>query len=333
MLAISKLTDLLSGKLNDQAAYEYLLEMSKDKPSAIALNELINSVLQVNHSTLSDSIKLFANQTDIIDCCGTGGSGIPHYNTSTSVSFVLAAGGLKVAKFGNRAASGSSGSFDFLEHLGFPIVSSSKNLLEILQRTSLCFLFAPQFYPTLAKLAPIRKSLGKPTLFNLIGPLLNPFYPSFRILGTPTSDAQKAIAEYLLSYKVCKKALIVCADSGLDELNPASGNEILTIDKLSISRSHLSIIFDNKNSKENSVTQLITPQENGRLFIEMVNGSLSPSNYFRTSVTLNAGAGFFVANKSPSIEEGQKLASELLSSGAVLAKFEQCRSIYAKYAR
>ncbi len=333
MLTTSKLTDLLSGKLSDQAAYEYLLEMSKDKPSAMALNELINSILEVNNSALSTALDLFARQSDVIDCCGTGGSGIPHYNISTSVSFVLAAGGLKVTKFGNRAATGASGSFDFLECLGFPVISPSNNLLDILQKTNLCFLFAPHFYPGLAKLASIRKSLGKPTLFNLVGPLLNPFRPDFRILGTPTSDAQMAIAEYLFSYKACKKALVVRADSGLDELDPASGNEILTIDKLSISRSRLNLTFDNENSKENSAAQLMTPQENGRLFIEMINGSLSPSNYFRTSVTLNAGAGFFVANKSSSIEEGQKLASDLLSSGAVLAKYEQCRSIYAKYAR
>lgn len=325
MLATAKLIDLVSGKLSDDMAYKYLLEMSKNKPSAAAINELVNAVLEVNNNTIIES---FSGQKDIIDCCGTGGSGVRHYNTSTAVSFVLAAGGLKVAKGGNRASSGSSGSFDFLECLGFPLLSSSEDLLKIFQRTNLCFIFAPNFYPSLAKLAPIRKSLGQPTSFNLIGPLLNPFRPSFQILGVTNNDAQKAIADYLFSYKVCTKALVVRAESGLDELDPASRNEILSVDSQSINNSHLNLNME----KENISAELLTAKENAQIFNKMINNSLPSSNYFLTSVILNAGAGFFIAGKSASIEEGQKFANDLFLSGAVLAKYEQCRSVYGQYA-
>jgi anthranilate phosphoribosyltransferase len=346
MLATAKLIDLVSGKLSDQLAYEYLLEMSNEEPNAAALNDLIISIREANkeNSILSSTNEFLAQsdiekdikniQKDIIDCCGTGGSGMPHYNTSTSVSFVLAAGGLKVAKFGNRAASGVSGSFDFLEYLGFPVILSSEaiddilDILDILQTTNLCFLFAPHFYPSLARLSSIRKSLGKPTLFNLVGPLLNPLRPSFRIIGTPKTDAQKAIADYLFLYKACTKALVVRADSGLDELDPTARNEILSIDRQSINSSYLDLSIK-ADSRLNG--PLLTAKENAIIFNKMIRGTLSCTDYYVNSVTLNAGAGFFIAGKSSSIEEGQKLANNLLSSGTVLAKYEQCRNMYAKY--
>ena len=339
MLATSKLTDLLYGKLSDQIAFEYLLALSNQKPTAALINELINNIQSLNrYSVFESQYKLDIKNANLIDCCGTGGSGMPHYNTSTAVSFVLAAGGLKVAKFGNRSASGISGSFDFLEYLGLPIISSKDNLLDILHITNLCFLFAPQFYPGLARLAPLRKALGKPTIFNLIGPLLNPLRPTFRILGTPKSDAQKAIADYLFSYKACKKALVVRSESGLDELDPTTNNIILHVDEKGIRENQLtptilaSTPLETPSSTIIAPTALaITPQENAHLFNELITDFISSPPYFRHLVTLNAGAGFFIADAAASIEEGQELASNLLASGAVLNKYEQCRSIYAKY--
>jgi anthranilate phosphoribosyltransferase len=326
MLAMSKISDLLAGRLTDQLAYECLLKLSNEKPSAALINEFITNILQTNNYPL---LELFAEQTDVIDCCGTGGSGIAHYNTSTSVAFVLAAGGLRVAKFGNRAASGTSGSFDFLECLGIPTISAQEDLLNILERTSLVFLFAPQFYPSLAKLAPIRKAVGKRTILNLIGPLLNPLHPSFRIIGVPTSIAQQAIADYLFLHTTSKKALVVHSDSGLDELDPSSNNSILAVGRLGISKSNLNTTLNDEKQNNHP----LTPQEIVRLFKEMISDFFSSPNYFRSLVTLNAGAGFFAAGKTRSIEEGQELATKLLSSGEVLSKYEQCRSMYAQQSR
>ncbi len=137
------------------------------------------------------------------------------------------------------------------------------------------------------------------------------------------------IADYLFSYKGSKKALIVRADSGLDELDPSCSNEILSVDSSSINSSSLSLSMDT----DNPGTPLLTAEENAQIFKEMISGCLPWTNYFVNSVSLNAGAGFFVAGKSASIEEGARLANDLISSGAVLAKYEQCRSIYAKYTR
>ncbi len=306
-----------------------MLNLSKEQPTAALIDELVTKIFEVGNCSLLDQL---VDTEDIVDCCGTGGSGIAHYNTSTSVSFVLAAGGLRVAKFGNRAASGSSGSFDFLECLGIPATLPSNQLLETLRKTNLVFLFAPQFYPSLAKLAPIRKALGRPTVLNLIGPLLNPFRPSFRVLGAATNDAQQALAGYLFSYTDSKKALVVHADSGLDELDPASSNTIITINKLAMNKPAISeSILNFGLDKEIQDSKLLTPKENARLFRQIITDFSSSPHYFRALVTLNAAAGFFVTGKTASIEEGQELASELLSSGKVLAKYEQCRSTYAQF--
>src|SRR5262249_50858772 len=118
-----------------------------------------------------------------IDCCGTGGSGSGKFNTSTAVAFVLAAAGLKVIKFGNRSASGSSGSVDFLMKCGFPTSIKSDAVETIFERTNVLFLNARDVYPAVGSLAEIRKKIGKPSILNYIGPLLNPARPSFRILG------------------------------------------------------------------------------------------------------------------------------------------------------
>ncbi len=323
MLAISKITNLLNGKLSDQEARDCLLALNAQTLNADLINEVITGIRQTSDPSLLNLL----TDPDIIDCCGTGGSGIVNYNTSTSVAFVLAAGGLKVAKFGNRAASGSSGSVDFLEYLGIPASLPFAALKNIFEITNLAFLFAPQFYPSLVKLAPIRKSLGEPTIFNIIGPLLNPCRPGFRILGTASTAAQKAIAEYLFSDKDNKKSLVVHADSGLDELDPAANNNLLLVEQSGITQSSLS---SNKKMEPWGAPSLVE-RERARIFQDMIGGLSGPTNYFQALVMLNAGAGFFLAGKTTSIEEGQELAANLLSSGAVLDKYEQCRSVYAQF--
>ena len=162
------------------------------------------------------------NNTMIIDCCGTGGSGKEHFNTSTAIAFVLAAGGLKTAKFGNKAATGKSGSFDFLQALGLPLITKPQHSYEIMAETNLCFLFAPVYYPHLAHLTKVRSKLGKATAFNFVGPLLNPVNPGIKYIGTFCPDIQRAMADYYLLYSKETKAFIVRAFSGLDELDPVS---------------------------------------------------------------------------------------------------------------
>ena len=311
MLALSEITNLLNGKLTEQAARDCLLDLSTQTLSADLITEIITSIRQTSDPSL---LNIFTGP-EIIDCCGTGGSGIVHYNTSTSVAFILATAGLRVAKFGNRAASGSSGSFDFLEYLGIPASLPLDSLKHIFEKTNLVFLFAPQFYPALSRIAPIRKSFGKPTVFNIIGPLLNPCQPTFRVLGTASESAQQSIAEYLSLDKKNKKSLVVRADSGLDELDPSTENNLLLVDRSTVSKSSL-----RSSEKVEADNISLIKQDRARIFQEMIAGRSLPTNYFQALVTLNAGAGFFITGKTASIIEGQKLANDLLASGEVFGQ-------------
>jgi len=329
MLAVSQIKDLFAGKLSDQLAHQSLLDLNKQKPSPALINELVSNILEMSdRSIIEPLIQSFANVGELIDCCGTGGSGISHYNTSTTIAFVLAAGGLKTAKFGNRSASGISGSFDFLELLGVPVSLPPSRLPAILEKTNLVFLFAPQFYPALGRLTPIRKAITGPTIFNLIGPLLNPLNPPLRILGAATKDSQQAIADYLRSHADNASSFVVRADSGMDELDPAANNTILAVNKSSITES----ILPASQDKQFTNCFSSTAAENAHLFKEMINDFSSAPLYLRSLVTLNAGAAFLLSGKVTNIEAGQKLAANLLQSGQVLAKYEQCRSFYAQYA-
>ena len=329
MLATSQIKDLFAGKLSQPVATEYLLELSNRDPSPALINDLVNILREISdYSIIAPLLQLLDEIGDFIDCCGTGGSGKAHYNTSTSVAFVLAAGGLKVTKFGNRSASGASGSFDFLELLGIPIIIQPAQLVEMLEKTNLIFLFAPQFYPTLAKLAPLRKAIPGRTIFNLIGPLLNPVSPPLRILGAATKQSQQAIADYLCSYTDNKKSFVVRADSGIDELDPYSDNSIFTVNNSCITKSTLSADAVQKNINEFS----LTAEENVCHFKQIISDFSAAPLYSRSLITLNAGAAFLLSGKVKNIEDGRNLAAGLLQSGQVLAKYEQCRSLYAQYA-
>ncbi|MBX9690829.1 MAG: hypothetical protein K2Z81_00485, partial [Cyanobacteria bacterium] len=167
-----------------------------------------------------------------IDCCGTGGSGINKFNVSTTVAFVLAADGLPVIKFANRSASGKSGSVDFLEALGVATSVPASTYERILAKTNLLFLNAQDVYPQMRSLAPLRRKIGKPTIFNYIGPLLNPTKPSFRLLGVSNLNMLEVMARYLSAYEPrLKRALLVHSQSGLDELDPFNANASMLVNR------------------------------------------------------------------------------------------------------
>lgn len=236
---------------------------------------------------------------DVFDCCGTGGSGIPHYNTSTTVAFILAAGGLKVAKFGNRSATSASGSSDFLDAIGLPVEAGPEFSIDLLNEYGLAFLHAPHFYPVLAELRPLRQRLGVKTIFNFIGPLLNPANPTHRIIGVSDADVRPVIADYLGTLPHTKAALVVGTGEA-DELLPESEPPM----------------------------QQFTPETNAEIFRQILNSQCHP--YYHRLVCLNAGAAFYIGGKSGTIETGIQLAEELLETGEVRWKYEQLRSAYVR---
>ena len=167
---------------------------------------------------------------DLVDTCGTGGDGANTFNISTAVAFVSAALGVKIAKHGNRSASGKVGSADVLEKLGLPLNVSSEKVVEALKNFGITFLFAPSWHPSLVNLAPLRKSLGVRTVFNLLGPLVNPLRPKSQVLGVAKADLLDPISIALKGLGL-KRAVVVHGAGGLDEASLAGPNQFRFLDK------------------------------------------------------------------------------------------------------
>lgn len=267
-----------------------------------------------------------------MDCSGTGGSGLAHFNTSTSVAFVLAAAGFKIAKFGGRAATGKSGSFDFLDCLGFTAELPLPQVADALSVCGLAFIFAPSVYPQLRKLAPLRKQVGGPTVLNYIGPLLNPVHPATRLMGISSDAARKLAAEHLRKNPRTQRALLVTGAGKMDEISLEGDSELSFVEASALQEFQLSpasfsgIFGDDANLKDGFDYDSKT---NSKLFMEIISGEDSKSHAYRM-IVLNSAAALYVMKASKSISEGIMLATELISSRAVAETFQTCRRFYAK---
>jgi anthranilate phosphoribosyltransferase len=325
MLVADTISELINCDLSPASACEHVRQLGSIKVTADVLAQAIETIAR---SADLEAVETVQGITDLIDCCGTGGSGLPHFNTSTTVAFILAAAGVKVAKFGNKASTSLAGSFDLLEALEISCYLPAVYLKEIAAETNLVFLFAQQFYPALKKLAPIRQSVGIRTVFNLVGPLLNPTKPQFRLLGVPDQGEQQAVASYLASQNYCERAFVVTSESGLDELDPEAANKILQVEKRAIGE----ILLEPEKNVETGRRAALDLKMNQRIFNAIVNNEKNEFPYYHALVCLNAGAGLSIARKVDNLQEGIARAAELLASGTVLNKLEQCRSVYARYA-
>ena len=165
----------------------------------------------------------------MVDTCGTGGDGADTFNISTAVAFTAAACGVHVAKHGNRSASGKVGSADVLEGLGLHLNAPLRTVVGALAKTGITFLFAPAWHPALVNLAPLRRSLGVRTVFNLLGPLVNPLRPQAQVLGVAKHDLLDPMAEALLKLGLTR-AIVVHGADGLDEASLSGPNQLRLVE-------------------------------------------------------------------------------------------------------
>ena len=165
----------------------------------------------------------------MVDTCGTGGDGADTFNISTAVAFTAAACGVAVAKHGNRSASGKVGSADVLEGLGLHLKAPLKTVVDAVTSTGITFLFAPAWHPALVNLAPLRRSLGIRTVFNLLGPLVNPLRPQAQVLGVARADLLDPMAGALQQLGL-DRAVVVHGAGGLDEASLAGPNQLRLIE-------------------------------------------------------------------------------------------------------
>lgn len=259
-----------------------------------------------------------------IDTCGTGGDGHSTFNISTAAAILLAAGGVKVAKHGNRAATSQCGSADVLEALGIPVDLKPAAASRVLSKHGFVFLFAPLYHPALKRLAIVRKQLGFPTVFNLLGPLLNPAAVKRQVIGT-FSLANAELLATVAARMGYEHAIILTSEDGLDEASLSAPVEIFEVKGSSVVGQRL------QAGEYGLEPALLSDLKGGGAAqnAKLVTAALRPAatlSAHQRIVVLNAGLGFYVAGQSSSIEDGVQKATETLTGGAASAKLKELQS-------
>jgi anthranilate phosphoribosyltransferase len=254
----------------------------------------------------------------LIDTCGTGGDGKNSFNISTAAAFVAAGAGLKVAKHGNRAASGSCGSADVLEALGVKIDLPPEGVEQCINDVGIGFMFAPVFHPAMRHAAPVRREIGIRTVFNILGPLTNPAGVQSQLLGVPYTGLGDKMAEVLKLLGI-HHAIIVHGDDGLDELTLTGKSTIwevldgvihswtLPVERAGLPRASLEDIRG--GAKE----------ENAAIMRRVFQGEKGP---IRDAVLLNSGAVLLAGDKTNAVRQGMKMAAEVIDSCEALRKLD-----------
>ena len=252
---------------------------------------------------------------EVLEIVGTGGDGAHSFNISTTAAMVVAAGGVKVAKHGNRAASSLSGTADCLEALGVNIQQDPELCRKMLEEAGFCFMFAQKYHSAMKYVGPIRKELGFRTVFNILGPLTNPAKPEMFLLGVYDEYLVEPVAKVLSSLGV-KRGLVVFGQDHLDEISASAPT---TICELRDGFYRTSVIQPEDFGLERGTKDEIvggTAKENAQITRGILNGTITGTR--RNIVLLNAGAALYVGKAAETLEEGVKLATELIDTGKAL---------------
>ena len=256
---------------------------------------------------------------DVFEIVGTGGDNAGSFNISTTSALVAAAGGMKVAKHGNRAASSLCGTADCLEALGVNIRQNPEKSIELLNEVGMCFFFAQEYHSSMKYVGAIRKELGFRTVFNILGPLTNPARPNMQLLGVYDEYLVTPLAQVLVSLGV-KRGMVVYGQDKLDEISMSAPTTVCEIrdgwfKTYVITPEDFGFTRCTKDELKGG-----TPEENAAITREILKGAKGPK---REAVLMNAGASLYIGGKADSFADGIKLAAELIDSGKALETLEK----------
>lgn len=268
------------------------------------------------------------NAPGALDIVGTGGDGSGTFNISTATSFVVAGIGVSVAKHGNRAASSKCGSADVLEAMGVNINLTPIQAEEVFKKIGMVFLFAPLFHPAMKQIGPVRKELGLRTIFNFLGPFLNPASTKIQLLGVPNLEIAKKLAQVATKLKFTHLMIVTSVD-GMDEITTTAQTKVLEVkgEKLNtfiISPEKFGI---NKATIEDLKGN--NPSENATIIQNILKGKKGPQ---RDIVILNSAAVLYLAGKAKDINMGISLAQESIDKGFGMKVLENLVRETKKYA-
>lgn len=306
------MNEIMSGEATDVQKAAYLTALSLK-------GETIDEITASAAGMRAHCIKLL-HDLDVLEIVGTGGDGSNSFNISTTASLVIAAGGVPVAKHGNRAASSKSGAADVLEALGVNITISPEKSAELLKEIGICFLFAQNYHIAMKYVAPIRRELGIRTVFNILGPLSNPAGANMELMGVYDEALVEPLAQVMAKLGV-KKGMVVYGQEKLDEISMCAPTSVCEIrDGWFQSYEITPEQFGYTRCDKDALTGG-TPQENAQITKDILSGSERGAK--RCAVCLNAGAALYIAGKTQTMEEGVRMAEQLIDSGAALEKLEE----------
>ena len=248
----------------------------------------------------------------LIDNCGTGGDLARSFNISTAASIVASASGINVAKHGNRSASGMFGSADFFEYIGFDLEISEKTVIETLEQVGYTFLFAPKFHPNLKRIASIRKDLGFKTIFNMIGPLCNPCTNiTAQVIGISDPKFFELVSNSMINSNI-NTIIIVHSFDGMDELSNTSRNTMLTLKSGHIERIEVDPeVLDLKVVRKEQI-QVQSTEDSVKSTLQTIYGKATSAK--QDIVVLNTALALIAGGKAEDIDDGIKIARELIKS-------------------
>lgn len=304
--AYSVMNEIMSGETTPTQNAAFLASLSTKSARAETTDEIAGCA-----AAMRDHATKVETGMDIFEIVGTGGDNAQSFNISTTSAIVAAAGGVKVAKHGNRAASSKCGTADCLEALGVNINQSPKRCVELLKEAGMCFFFAQKYHTSMKYVGAIRKELGFRTVFNILGPLTNPGSPKMQLLGVYDEYLVEPLAQVLVSLGV-NRGMVVYGMDKLDEISLSAPTKVCEIRDGWFKA--YTITPEDFGLTRCTKADLVggTPAENAQITIDILNGAKGPK---RDAVLMNAGASLYIAGKAESFKDGIALAASLIDSG------------------
>lgn len=307
--AYTVMNEIMSGETTATQNAAFLAALSTKSARGETTDEIAGcaAAMRAHATKVEAGDKLF-------EIVGTGGDNAHSFNISTTSAIVAAAGGMRVAKHGNRAASSQCGTADCLEALGVNINQSPERCKELLDEVGMCFFFAQKYHTSMKYVGAIRRELGFRTVFNILGPLTNPGTPSMQLLGVYDEYLVEPLAQVLINLGV-KRGMVVYGQDKLDEISLSSPTTVCEIrdgwfKSYTITPEEFGFERCTKDDLKGG-----TPQENAEITLAILNGE---KGHKRNAVLMNAGASLYIGGKADSMKEGVALAAEIIDSGKAL---------------
>lgn len=312
--AYAVMNEIMNGDTTQTQNAAFLAALATKSTRAETTDEIAGCAAAMrDHATKVES------PYDVFEIVGTGGDGAHSFNISTTSALVAAAGGMKVAKHGNRAASSKCGTADCLEALGVNIQQSPEKCLELLDKVGMCFFFAQKYHTSMKYVGAIRRELGFRTVFNILGPLTNPGSPKLQLLGVYDEYLVQPLAQVLISLGV-RRGMVVYGQDKLDEISMSAPTTVCEF-KDGWFKSY-TITPEDFGFERCTKADLVggTPEENAAITRAILGGE---KGHKRNAVLMNAGAALYIGGKAESMAEGIKLAAALIDSGRALETLDK----------